>query len=268
LETILQDLRFALRTLARQPGFTAIAVLTLAIGIGANAAIYSVVNATLLRPLPYQDPDRLMRVSMTAESVRGRPPEEDMVWSYPKYQTFRKLQNIFDASLYRAGNFNLTGAGEPEQVRGETVSAGYFPVLGVNAIAGRTFRPEEDMVPERDTVAMISHNLWVNRYGADPGAIGKTVTLNLKVYTIIGVAPADFRPLSGAADVWLPVHTESAQNLAQPFSHSYQMVARRKAGITIEQAKAAVAVLGKRIVEAEGVFSAKRIVRTGGRWSW
>ena len=252
METILQDLRFALRTLARQPGFAAIAVLTLAIGIGANTAIYSVVNATLLRPLPYQDPDRLMRVSMTIGSVpRGLSPSDDVVWSYPKYETFRKLQSVFDdASLYRAENFNLTGVGEPEQIRGETVGAGYFPVLGVKAIAGRTFRPEEDAVPERDMVAMISHKLWVDRYGADPGAIGKTVTLNLKVYTIVGVAPADFRPLSGAADVWLPVHTDTAQNLNQRFAHSYQVVARRNAGITIEQAKAAVEVLGKRIDEA------------------
>lgn len=250
METILQDLRFALRTLARQPGFTAIAVLTLAIGIGANTAIYSVVNATLLRPLPYLDPDRLMRVSMTIGSVRGGPPEDDTVWSYPKYETFRKLQRVFDdASLYRAANYNLTGVGEPEQVRGEIVGAGYFPVLGVKAISGRTFRPEEDAVPERDMVAMISHNLWMNRYDGDRGAIGKTVALNLKAYTIIGVAPADFRPLTGAADVWLPVHSATAQNLNQRFLHSYQVVARRKSGITIEQAKAAVDVLGKRIDE-------------------
>ncbi|HXA52803.1 MAG TPA: ABC transporter permease [Candidatus Acidoferrum sp.] len=251
METLLHDLRYAARTLARQPGFAAIAILTLAIGIGANTAIYSVVNATLLRPLPYHEPDRLMRVSLIVPARRGRPPEHDMVWSYPKYQTFRNIQTTFDsAALYNSSNFSLSGPGEAEQIRGEYVEASYFPLLGIPAEAGRTFRAEEDSVPERDQVAMISHNLWINRFGGDPAAIGKTVTLNLKPYTIVGVVPAGFRPLSGLADVWIPLHAASAGQLAGAFNHSYEMVARLKPGVTPAQAVSATTVLGRRIDEA------------------
>src|SRR5713101_7875210 len=122
METILQDLRYAARALAKQPGFTAIAVFTLAVGIGANTAIYSVVDATLLRTLPFKDPGRLMKVSLTAPGMRGRPPQDDVVWSYPKYETFRQSQQVFeDTAAYRGGTFNLTGADEPERLRGEIV---------------------------------------------------------------------------------------------------------------------------------------------------
>lgn len=251
METLVHDLRYAARTLARQPGFAAIAILTLAIGIGANTAIYSVVNATLLRPLPYREPDRLMRVSLIVPGRRGRPPEHDMVWSYPKYQTFRSIQTTFeDAALYHSSDLSLTGSGDAEQIRAEYVEASYFPLLGVSAEAGRAFRPEEDSVPERDQVAMISHNLWINRFGGDPAALGKTVILNLKPYTIVGVVAADFRPLSGLAEVWIPLHAMSAGQLAGAFSHSYEMVARLKRGMTPAQAMSATTVLGRRIDEA------------------
>ena len=249
METVLQDLRYAVRTLGRQPGFAAIAVLTLAVGIGANTAIYSVVNATLLRPLPYKDAGRLMRVSLIMPSFHGRPPM-DMVWSYPKYEAFRKLQRAFeDAALYQGCSFNLTGVGEPEQIRCELVSARYFSVLGVAAEAGRTFLPEEDAVPERNMVAMISHNLWATRYGGRADAVGRTIALSLKSYTIVGVLPAGFQPLSGPADVWLPMHVQDARSLGFAQSHSAELVARLKAGVSAERAKAEVAALGPRIEE-------------------
>src|SRR5882724_10710620 len=149
MDTILQDLRYAARTLARQPGFTAIAVFTLAVGIGANTAIYSVVDATLLRTLPFADPDRLMRVSMTVPSSpngRGLDARDDMVWSYPKYNLFRQLQQVYqDTAVYRSTTFNLTGTNEPERVVGEIVGASYFPLLGIRPLLGRTFLPEEDV---------------------------------------------------------------------------------------------------------------------------
>jgi hypothetical protein len=230
METTLQDLRYAVRTLGRQPGFAAIAVLTLAVGIGANTAIYSVVNATLLRPFPYKDPDRLMRVSLIMPSFHGRPPM-DMVWSYPKYEAFRRLQTAFeDAALYQGCSFNLTEVGEPEQIRCELVNASYFHVLDVSAEAGRTFLPEEDVVPERNMVAMISHNLWATRYGGRADAVGRTIMLSLKSYTIVGVLPASFQPLSGTADVWLPMHIQGAKSLAFAQSHSAELVARLKPG--------------------------------------
>jgi putative ABC transport system permease protein len=255
METVLQDLRYAVRTLARQPAFTAIAVFTLAVGIGANTAIYSVVDATLLRTLPFADPARLMKVSLTVPPSPTRQAQraaDDMVWSFPKYETFRQLQKTYrETALYRAVDFNLTGAGEAERLRGEIVGAGYFPVLGVSAAAGRTFLPQEDAVPERDFVAVISYGLWETRYGSDPKTIGKSILLDLKPYTIVGVLPAGFQGLTGPADVWIPVHTLSyANELKQSMSHSWSMVARLKAGISVAMAESAVAVLGKQIDHA------------------
>src|SRR5262245_8147479 len=144
-EQLWQDLRYARRSLLKQPGFTLIVVLTLAIGIGANTAIYTVVDAMILRSLPYREPERLMRVYLTTpRDVATRLDySEGMVWSYLKYQTFRQKQQVFeDTGIYRAITLNLTGDGEPERLRGEEVGAGYFPVLGIRAAVGRTFLPE------------------------------------------------------------------------------------------------------------------------------
>ncbi len=256
METILQDLRYAARTLARQPGFTAIAVFTLAVGIGANTAIYSVVDATLLRTLPFRDPARLMKVSLVAPLGLGPQGNavvtDDMVWSYPKYTTFRKSQQVFeDTAVYQSTTFNLTGTDEPERLKVEIVGAAYFPVLGIRALVGRTFLPEEDVTPEKDFVAVISHSLWERRYGSDPHVAGKTIGFDQKRYTVVGVLPAGFQGLSGPADVWVPAHTlNGPDELDQAGSHSWSQVARLKPGVTIEQAKSAVALLGPRIEEA------------------
>ena len=252
METILQDLRYATRTLSRQPGFTAIAVFTLAVGIGANTAIYSVVDATLLRNLPFHDPDRLMKISLIAPGSHGEPPRDDAVWSYPKYETFRQSQQVFaDSAVYRPTPANLTGTNEPEQIRGEIVGASYFSLLGIKPVAGRDFLPSEDIVPEKDMVAMISHSLWERRYGADPAAIGKTISLDLKTYTIVGVVPAGFQGLSGPTDVWMPAHVLNGPNdLEQRSSHSWEMIARLKPGVGVNQARGAVALLGPAIEQA------------------
>src|SRR5262249_47481731 len=138
METIWQDLRYAARSLAKQPAFTVIVVLTLAVGIGANTAIFSVVNATLLRPFSFKDPDQLMKVSMTTRAMRGRPPGDNMVWSFPKYQTIRELQRVFkDVALYSGRTYNLTGVEQAERLQGELVTAAYFSILSVTAAAGR-----------------------------------------------------------------------------------------------------------------------------------
>jgi putative ABC transport system permease protein len=262
MKNTLQDLRYAVRALGRQPGFAAIAVLTLAVGIGANTAIYSVVNATLLRPLPYKDPDRLMRVSLIMPPFHGRP-QMDMVWSYPKYEAFRKLQTSFeDAALYQSCSFNLTGAGEPEQIHCELVSASYFHVLGISAEAGRTFLAEEDEVPGRNMVAIISHNLWETRYGGRVGVIGQTITLNLKNYAIVGVMPASFQPLTGPADIWLPMHVQDARSLSYAQSHSAELVARLQPGGSPGRAKAEAVALGPRI---EGAYPDRRMKGWGAK---
>jgi putative ABC transport system permease protein len=255
MDTILQDLRYAVRTLARHSGFTAIAVLTLALGIGANTAIYSVVDATLLRTLPFYQPSRLMKVALVAPGLHGEPPRDDVVWSYPKYETFRQLQQVFsDSAVYRSSTDNLTATDDPEQIRGEIVSASYFPLLGVKAAVGRVFLPEEDVTAEKDMVALISHSLWEQRYGGDPAAIGKTISLDSVPYTIVGVLPAGFQGLSGPADVWRPVHTLSwADDLSQRWSHSWEMIARLKPGVTAGQAKSAVTLLGAQIDRAHAM---------------
>jgi putative ABC transport system permease protein len=254
METIVQDLRYAARTLLRQPGFTAVAVFTLAVGIGANTAIYSVVDATLLRTLPYQDPDRLMRVSLTTPSAPGRgsrQPNDDMSWSYPKYQTFRDSQQVYSSTaVYRSQAYNLTGVGDPERLAAEIVGADYFPLLGVRAEVGRTFLPEEDVTPEKDFVAVMSHGLWERRYGADPQIVGKTINLDSRPFTIVGVLPAGFQALSGGADLWMPAHIfNGPDELDQAGSHSWSMVARLKPGVSPAQAMSAVSLLGPRIDE-------------------
>ncbi len=251
METILQDLRYAARSLRRQPGLTAIAVFTLAVGIGANTAIYSVVDATLLRRLPFREPGRLMRVSLASPAALQPSMRDDMIWSYPKYEFFRARQQSFEESaVYRAFSFNLTGTDEPEQLRGEQVGAAYFPVLGVEPQVGRTFRPEEDAAPGCDLVAVLSHGLWERRFGADPGIAGKTIGLDRRAYTIVGVAPAGFQGLTGPTDVWIPAHAAAGTDITEGQSHSWECVARLRAGIDPGRARSEVEALGPRISEA------------------
>jgi putative ABC transport system permease protein len=256
IETIFQDLRYAARSLRKQPGFTAIAILTLALGIGANTAMYTVVDATMLRTLPFRDPDRLMRVSLVVPAGPGAPlpsPQyaADMVWSYPKYEIFRSTQHSFeDSAIYRPTTFNLTDTDQPDRLVGELVSASYFPLLGVRAEIGRTFLPEEDATPGKSFVAILSHGAWVNRYGSDPAILWKPIGLNQTSYTVIGVLPADFQGLSGPADIWAPAHSLTAQQLSQPFVHSWQLISRLKPGVSVQEAKAEVSALGPRIDQA------------------
>jgi putative ABC transport system permease protein len=251
LEQGWQDLRYARRSLASQPAFTAIVVVTLAIGIGANTAIYTVVDSTMLRSLPFRDPDRLMRVSLTSEpEPDGRPGREDMIWSYPKYKTFRENQQVFeDTAIYRAITLNLTGTGEAERLRTEEVGAGYFPILGVSAEVGRTFLPEEDVTPGKDLVAVISYGLWHRQFGGERTIIGKTISLDLQSFTVVGVLPPHFQGLAGPADVWVPIHRQSAESLDQPWGHAWQFVARLKPDVSIEQARSAVLVVGRIVDE-------------------
>ncbi len=247
VEAFFQDLRYAARSLRQQPGFTAVVVLTLAVGIGANTAIYSVVDATMLRPLPFREPDRLMRVSLVipADPAQQRPGQDDMIWSYPKYELFRDSQDVFESTaVYRAATFNLTGDGDPERLRGEEVSASYFPMLGVDAAVGRTFLPEEDAVPGRDRVALLSFGLWQRRFGGDPRIAGQTIRLDTGTFTVVGVMPQGFQGLSGPADLWVPAHSGSARSLSQPLAHSWQQVARLQPGVSEQQAREVVARLG------------------------
>ena len=162
----------------KSPGFTAVAILSLALGIGANTSIFSVINAVLLRSLPYKNPDQLTMVFIEREQP-GKDKEASDVWSYPKFEALRDSSQAFEQiAVVSEQNFPLTDTDSPERLSAEMVSASYFPMLGVEAVQGRTFAPEEDKTPGANPVALLSYKLWQRRYGADPNVIGKTISLN------------------------------------------------------------------------------------------
>jgi len=244
----MSDLRYAFRVLLKNPGFTAIAVLTLALGIGANTAMFAVVNAVLLKPLPFADADRLMLVHVRVPDPQAGPGAFGLtVWSYPKYAAFAKLQRTFDAAgLFAARDITLTHAAEAEALRGEVVAGAYFSALGIAPAAGRLL-PRDDSRPDAERVAVIGHGLWSRRFGADPGVVGRTIHLNAVPYTVAGVLPRGFRGLSGAADVWVPLAAFEPERLTQGGSHNYFLIGRRSAGVSEAAAVADVRVVGSRV---------------------
>jgi putative ABC transport system permease protein len=188
VETLWQDLRFAARTLRKSPGFTAVAVLTLALGIGANSAIFSVVNAVLLRPLSYKDSDQLVQL---IEHDQKRGIDFDWV-SFPNFHDWAEQSKAFQyVAAYKFHAFNLTNMSQAEMLFGIKASANLLPTLGAEPILGRNFRPEEDQ-PGRDHEVILSYDTWKQTFGADPQLIGKRITLNDEPYTVIGVMPASF----------------------------------------------------------------------------
>jgi predicted permease len=252
-EDALQDVRYAARGLVHRPAFTAVAVLTLAIGIGATTAIFSAVNALLLKPLPFKNPEQLMSVSLVTAGGRLRPARDDMVWSYPKFVVFRDAQQVFsDLSLYSAFQFNISGGDEAERVRGEWTDSRYFPTLGVTIAQGRNFGADEDLHPGAPRIVIISDALWQRRFNADRGIVGKSITIDRAPYDIVGVAPAGFGGLSGGSELWIPITTRGMDELGpdQGQSHEFSMVARRKTGVTPDAANRAANALGARVAEA------------------
>lgn len=240
------DIRYALRAFARAPRFVAIAVATLAIGIGANTAMFSVVNALLLKSLPFDEPDRLMLVHVLRPDRDGA--NREMVWSYPRYRRFAEDQQVFeDYGLFSGRDFNLAGEEAPQRVRGEAVTDRYTAVLGASPILGRAFRYEEANEVGGQAVAMLGHALWTKRYGADPDIVGRTIQVNAAPYTVVGVLPPGFSGLTGNAQLWVSLAALDTTELAEASSYSYSMVARRKAGISAEEAVANTRLVGDRI---------------------
>jgi putative ABC transport system permease protein len=233
MRTLLQDLRFGWRTLWRRPGFTAVAVLTLALGIGANTAIFSVVNAVLLRPLPYEGSEWL--VVLTEES-RQNP---SMFISYPNFLDWKERSRSFEAlAVHRQQAFILTGGEEPERLDGRQVSADFFNVFGVRPELGRAFLGEEDR-PGGRPVAVLSHGLWERRFGGGPGVVGGTITLDGRPFTVVGVLPEGFRA-AGEADVFVPFGQWSGQPgwMNRDVRPGGRAVGRLKTGTSIESARA------------------------------
>jgi putative ABC transport system permease protein len=244
----IQDIRYTLRLLGRAPAFTTIAVATLALGIGANTAIFAVVNAVLLKPLPFAEADRLMLVHMTVPDRENPGTFRESVWSYPKYRTFESAQQVFEEVAFFAGrDIDVSGDGEPQRVRGEVVTERYPSVLGVAPVMGRPFTADEVHKAGTPAAALISHGLWMRRFGGDANVLNRTIRLNAAPYAIVGVLPRGFRGLIGMADVWVPLAAFEPSQLDQRQSHSYTIVARRKADVSEQAAMAAVEVLGSQV---------------------
>ena len=250
LDALWQDLRFAVRALRTRPGFTVVAVLTLAIGIGANAAIFSAVHAMLLRRLPLADPERLVKVSLTAPARAGVLSRDDAPWSYPKFVVFRDAQRAFaDLTLYQGTQFTVREGDEAERVRGEYVDARYLPVLGLRPALGRNLAPEEDRAPGGPRVALLGDGLWRRRYGADPAVVGRILHVDGQPYTVLGVLPPGFHGLTGRAELWIPTLAQSAQVVGEAWNHGYTLVARLAPGGSLKRAREEVAQLGRRVDE-------------------
>jgi putative ABC transport system permease protein len=247
-DVVRQDARFALRSFRRAPVFTAVAVLTLAIGIGANTAIFSAVNAVLLRPLPFPEPERLMRVSMVFPANDFGPGMDDAPWSYPKYAMYRDAQQSFARiGIYTEFPVTLGGAQGAERVRGEDVDAAYLPTLGVQPALGRWFTAAENSAPGAPRLAVLGDALWQRRFNADSSVLGKPILVRGEPYTIIGVMPPGFRGVQGNAEIWMPLFAAPAADIQQPWSHSYVAIGRLKPGVGAEQATAEATELGKRV---------------------
>jgi len=240
LEDLAQDARYAVRSLRKHPGFTFVAVLTLALGIGANTAIFSVINAVLLRPLPYANADRLV---LLTETVSERP----IGVSYPNFVDWRNQSTTFEniAAVRHRDSFNLTGAGESERLQGRLVSANFLSTLGVNPIAGRDFVAEDDRPGAAPTV-ILSHALWQRRFGGDQKIIGSQLTLNRQSFTVIGITPAEFQ-YGPDADVTVPISSQAERYAARGRDPGIETVARIKPGVSVEAANAELNTIAARL---------------------
>ncbi|MFL6207313.1 MAG: ABC transporter permease [Pyrinomonadaceae bacterium] len=243
--TFLQDLRYGVRMLLKHPGFTVIAVLALALGIGANSAIFSVVNTVLLRPLPFPEPERLVRLG---EGTRGARPERG-VFSFPDYKDVQAQAQTLEAVAGYQGSggvLTTTDGAEPERVRGANVSADYFKVLGVQPELGRVFTRAEDQ--PNATVIVISHGLWQRRFGANPQIIGQQLKLGSSSLTVVGVMPAGFEfPFRAQhQDFWEPINDRPTPEREQRDARTLEVIARLKPGVTVEQAHAELETISRR----------------------
>jgi putative ABC transport system permease protein len=237
-----QDLRYGLRMLAKNPGFTIVAVIALALGIGTNSAIFSVVNTVLLRPLPYKNPERLAMV-WEENSKQGFPHDTP---SPANFADWRDQNHVFESMAAIADiSFNLTGAGDPERIDGQRVSASLFSLLGVEPQLGRAFRAEENR-PGANHVVIIGHGLWQRRFGADPGIIGKPINLNGESFTVVGVMPRTFQFPARTDQLWVPIAFDAKEGGSRG-NHYLGVIARMKLGVTLQQAQAEMTTIATRL---------------------
>src|SRR5947208_15272646 len=254
MSTFLQDLRYGLRMLARNPGFTVVAVLTLGLGIGANTAIFSLIDAVLLETLPVTHPEQLVLLRWESPHV-----VTDSL-PYPTFAQLRDSTYVFDGMFAFCDlRLAIDVDGKPGIASGQLVSGSYFSVLGVQAIAGRTFTSEEDRVPGGDPIAVISYRYWKRQSGLDPAAVGKSITLNGLPFTIVGVTPPGFDGVrvGGVQDIWVPMMMQAQvmngrRLLNDPKGWFFEIMARRNPGVSLEQATASLNVAYQQIARETG----------------
>ena len=242
MQTFLQDIRYGLRGLWKRPGFTAVALITLALGIGANAAIFSVVNAVLLRPLQFRDPERLV-ILWEDISFAGFPRNTPAPANYVDWKN--QLQSYEDIAASAESSLNLTGDGEPERVTSRQVTANFFSVLGVQPLLGRGFLPEEDQ-PHGNKVVVLSYPLWQSRYGGDRNILNREILLDGEKHTVVGVMPAGLQWLETEEQLWVPLGLD-AEEMRNRGGHYLVVIARLKQGVGLVQAQSEMDALMARL---------------------
>jgi len=264
METLLQDIRYGLRMLLKSPGFTAMAVITLALGIGGNTAMFSIVHSVLLKPLPFPNSERLISVNETDSRRPGLPD----TFSYPDFFDYRAQNRTFEGmATYRDASFNLTGVGQPQHLDGQVVSSDFFSVLGVKPALGRGFRREEEQAGR--WVVVVSHQLWQSKFGSDPNIVGRTITLDNRSYTVIGVAPASFEfPVEyPAPQLWGSMARDADPGGGTPATapenrgaHFLSVIGRLKPGVTLAQAQTETDLIARRLAHQYPDSNTRRAV--------
>ena len=230
MQTIIQDLRYAIRTMAKRPGFTAVAALTLALGIGANTAIFSAVNAVLLKPLPFPESEQLVDLAETFK------PNGYGSVSVPNYEDWKNQNDVFTGiAAYSSRSFNLQSGDTPQRIPGLSVSANYFDVLGIKPTLGRTFATGEDLAG-KDRVVILGNELWRNTFGGDASIVGRTIPLNGLQYTVIGVMPSELSSLYRTVQLWSPLVFPETDRVNRD-DHKYLVIGRMKSGVSLAQAR-------------------------------
>ena len=243
METLLKDIRYGVRGLLKRSGFTMVALITLALGIGANTAIFSLINAVLIRPLPFGEPDRLVWIWGNIRNGGNRASVSPL--DFLDYRNQNTTFEEFAAMISVPLSANLTGSGEPERLSAAGVTGNYFQALGVKPALGRTFLLENETAGH-DQVTILSYDLWQKRFGGDPGILNKKITLDDKAFDVIGVLPRDF-DFPAASQLWVPLNFDGPPGMKQRKAHFLRPIAKLKAGVTLAQAQADTDAIAQRL---------------------